>query len=67
MLQQVQLTKLSGDVAASWELPGSTLLTELQPLAEAALAELSCKTRLLLLLPDGRLVRDLDDSLESLL
>ncbi len=50
-IEQVQLLKLSGDVAASWELPGTTLLAQLQPLAEAAVVH---PGRLVLVLPDGQ-------------
>ncbi len=62
----MHLLKLSGDVAASLELPGTTRLAELQPLAEAALGKMNCKLKLVI---DGRLLRDLpaDLSLESLL
>ncbi len=64
---QVQLLMLSGNVAASWELPGTTPLAELQARAEAALEERG--VRIKILLPCGRLLHGIagDRSLDSLL
>ena len=63
----MQVLKLSEDVAASWELPATTILTELQTLVEATLGdELGCRVKVCT--ADGRLLRDLAEvSLESLL
>ena len=54
---QVQVVGLSGDVAAVFELSCGTHASELVSLTEATLEHLGC--RVALVLPDGRMLRDL--------
>ena len=66
MSVQVQVLKLSEEVAASWELPATTTFAEIQTLVETTLGdELGCRVKVST--ADGRLLRDSEITLDSLL